>query len=330
MSNSALSLRSLGAVLVAAFVLHLSTPYSLHAQKRAAGMDFLTIPPTASMLGLGDAHGALLAGAGSLYSNPALMAFEPSSSLAATYTFWISDMTNQFAGAVFRHRSRAIGLGIYYSGSDVFESRLYPGPPAGTFSVSTLSLSGGYAYRIRNVSIGGSLHYLREEVFSYSADGLSISAGLATQLAQDRVRLSAAIQHLGEMSNLFEQSTLLPSAARFSGFVRLARITTLLPNDLVGVVELYGDVVQPLQDRLYEQAGSTTPVIERRLLPSVGAVLSLEDLLSFRFGIPFGETTRQINLALEIEWSSFRFYYGVIPFETGYGIAHTTGLQYDF
>lgn len=308
----------------------LCIPLSISAQKRAAGMEFLTIPPTAAMLGLGDAHGALLAGPGSLYSNPALMAFEPGSSVAATYTFWISNITNQFAGGVIRNRNRAFGLGIYYSGSNAFESRLYPGPPAGTFSVSMLALSGGYALSFKNLSAGASLHYLREEVFSYSADGISFSGGIAAQLAQERIRLSAAVQHLGEMSALFEQSTLLPSSVRLSSYLKVARITTVLPNDLVGVVELYGDLVQPLEYRLYEEQNESYSVVDKRLLPSLGMVLSLEDLLSLRFGVPFGETAKRVNLALEIEWTSFRFYYGVIPFETGYGIAHTTGLQYQF
>jgi len=75
---------------------------TLHAQQdTGSGMDFLNIAPSPYQLSLAEATSATLSGSSAIYSNPALLVMEPSSSVEANYTVWIAEVNNQYASANF-------------------------------------------------------------------------------------------------------------------------------------------------------------------------------------------------------------------------------------
>jgi hypothetical protein len=166
-------------------------------QDTGTGLDFLNISPSTTLLGISEAQTATPSGAVSIYSNPALLVFEESSVLDFSYTLWIADVQNQFAAAGFKRNQSAIGFGIYNSTSDDFEARDQPGEPAGIFSISYLSISGAYAYRIGPLGLGVTGQYLREEVFQYRANGYAINAGAALTLFNDRIQSRCSLDEFG-------------------------------------------------------------------------------------------------------------------------------------
>ncbi len=133
------------------------------------GLELLTIGPSTQAFGLNDAVTAELLGASNLYTNPANLALENSSSGNADYTLWIGDINYTHAGVNMRKGSRAIAFGFIGSQGDDFELRNQPGPSEGAFSVSFLSLSGGYAYKLGPVALGATAQYIREDYYIYNA-----------------------------------------------------------------------------------------------------------------------------------------------------------------
>ncbi len=298
-----------------------------HAQDTGTGLDFLNISPSTSLLGISEAQTATPSGAGSIYSNPALLAFEERSVLDFSYTLWIADVQNQFAAASFRRGHSAIAFGIYNSSSDEFEARDQAGPPAGVFSIGYLSISGAYAYRLGALAVGVTGQYLREEVFQHRANGYSLSFGSALSLFNNRVRTGMALMNVGEMQDLNEEATLLPTTLRFGVDAQLIDFTTARLDDLPILVSLHADYVQPLED-----SPSSDFIGSDRRDPffNVGITADIADTFQLRSGYKFGPTERPFSFGAGIMIEPAKINYALVPFTTGFGTVHSIGLQYFF
>lgn len=296
-------------------------------QNAGSGMDFLNIAPSANQLSLSEASSSTLTGASALYSNPALLVMEPSSSIELTYTLWIADVNNQFASANFLRDGYALAFGVYNSRSNDFEARDRPGPSQGDFSISYLSLSGAAAYKFGPVSAGITAQFLREEVFQLRANGYAINAGLAAELIDKRVRLGAAVQNLGEMDELDVESTTLPSTFRLGATANLLEFTTPGANDLPILVSVHTEWIQPLEDLPtsdFTDRGDSDDFF------SLAGTVDVADLFDLRGGYKFGPTERPVSFGLGLNIEPVSVNYAVLPFSTGFGWVHSIGLQFYF
>ena len=308
------------------------------AQPEGSGLPVLRQAPLASMLSASEAHGAVSNGAASAYSNPAAGAFADDAAVQLGYTFWISGITTQYAGVLLKRENHSFGFGLYNSGTDDLQARDRPGPSDGRFSAGTLSLSGLYAYRWRNLAVGGALHVLREEVFQYRASGYSLSAGIAGRFASGRVSSGLSLEHAGRMEALDLSRTDVPTQLRMATAVRLATLSIAGsgdPSDLTLDVGLLADLVQPLGDDarsvlrhgLAAAPSYSSESMHRTPMLHLAGTFELNELLRFTLGTTFGETARPFSTGLGLRLDTLEFHYAMIPFETGYGTAHSLGLK---
>lgn len=290
------------------------------AQDTGSGLDFLNVGPSPRMLSLSGISASAATGASAIYGNPSLLAFEEESSLDVSYTLWVADVKNQFAALNLRRSSRAFAFGVYSSGSDGFEARDRPGPSAGDFSVRYLSLAGAVAQKIGFVSLGVTTQFLREEVFQFRATGYSVSGGASVRFLDDIATVGLTLQNLGDMQSLDEESTPLPSTLNAGISAQLIRFTLPGESTLPVRIRLHGNWSKPVGDS----------TISNEAVTSIALSADLSNLIILEGGGRFGPTERPFSLGFALNLESIRINYALVPFETGFGTAHSFGLQYDF
>ncbi|MFU8811562.1 MAG: PorV/PorQ family protein [Balneolaceae bacterium] len=299
---------------------------SLIAQDSGSGLDFLNVGPSARLLSIADATAATPVGASAVYSNPALLVMESESSVDVNYTSWVAGVENQFAAVNFHRGRYALGFGVYSSRSDGFEARERPGESDGDFAVSYLSLAGSFAYRINNLSAGITLQYLREEIFELRASGFAVSVGVNAFLFDERVRIGAAVQNAGEMDDLDFESTTLPSQFRIGTAIDLLEVNTPGRNDLPILFSVHADYITPIEDV------TTSDFINRSSTDffSLAGRARVANLFYLQGGYKFGNTERPVSLGAGIILSPITVNYALVPFTTGFGTAHSIGIQFYF
>jgi len=297
-------------------------------RSQSAGLDFLNIGPNAQTLGLSEAYAASLNGATDIYTNPANQVLEPSSSVGANFTLWIADSQLSTAAANFKQDNHAWGLGVISSNLEGFESRRQPGPSEGEFSINYLSIAASYAYKFKWFSAGATIQFLNEDFLEDNASGFAANLGVSSELFDDRIRLGAVIQNLGEMGELNEVSTTLPTNFRFGVKANLIRFTT---NTGVGSVPIllrvYGDLIEPLFD---EVNNNTVTVDQADTRFNIGTSILFNEFFDLRFGFNSDDSARKFSSGFGISYESFRFNYAVVPFEVGFDTVHSFGLEYSF
>ena len=294
----------------------------------SAGLDFLNIGPNARTLGLSEAYAASLNGAADIYTNPANQVFEPSSSIGANFTLWITDSQISHASANFKKKNHAFGFGVISSNLTGFEARTQPGPSNGDFSINYLSVAGSFAYKLGNYAAGATIQFLNEDFLEDNASGFAFNFGLSGNWFDDRIRTGFVIQNAGEMGELNEVSTQLPTNFRVGIKADLIKFTT---SDAYGnipvLLRVYGDFIEPLFDEI---DNSTITVDQADARFNIGTSVLFADMFDLRFGFNSDDSARKFSSGFGVNYESFRFNYAVVPFEVGFDTVHSFGLEYFF
>jgi len=309
------------------FLIVFLVPFGVKAQETGSGLDFLNIGPSTALLSISEASSAASVGPAAIYSNPAMLAFEERSALDVSYSLWIADVKNQFAGVNFVRNRSALAFGVYNSAADGFEARDRPGPSAGNFSVGYLSFSGAAAHRFGPLSLGITGQFLREEVFQFRATGYAISAGAALRFFDNRLRAGTAVRNLGEMESLDEQSTKLPASISAGFSADVLTITTPGVNDFPVLIAVLADYTHRLEEPGtgdFVTSESDDPFI------SFATEITAANLLFMNAGYRFGPTERPLSVGGGLTLDTISVRYALVPFSTGFGTVHSFGLQYHF
>lgn len=296
------------------------------AGAQTSGFDILKFGPNTHAMSMNEAGAAVLLGASDLYMNPANLALEPTSSLSADYTLWIAGQNLSHVAVNFRRSNSAIAFGVLSSNGDDFEFRDRPGPPQGTFSFTYLSLAGAYALSLGRFSAGITAQYLFEEAYIYSASGYAFNAGLSAVWWGQRLRTGFSLLNLGNMKELNNQSTPLPT--RFKGGLSLYLFEFTPPKneDLSIDVSLMADYVHPLEDTKLQN----TSYDPTNAFINAGLSFEIAQTISIYTGYKSGDTERPFSTGVGINLESISFNYGMVPFSTGFGTVHSIGMSYRF
>jgi hypothetical protein len=61
---------------------------------------------------------------------------------------------------------------------------------------------------------------------------------------------------------------------------------------------------------------------------SSAVTVTVSDVLAFHGGVRTGETRRPFGAGLSVIVQNIRFGYALVPFDSGFGLTHTVGLQF--
>ena len=294
---------------------------SLFAQ---SGLKILEVGPTAAELSVSEATMANPNGATSIYTNPALLVMNPNSSINLGYTSWISSSNNLFGGLNLIKDRRALAFGFYTSGISGFEQRNVPGESNGEFSIQYVSISGAYAYDFKYFTAGMSAHYLNEDVYPYRASGYGINIGLASSLLEDKIRIGAAFRNLGEMENLNQSATELPSSFNLGFAADVVEFIHQKNPDLPILATIMVDFVFPTAP---EKTGVTDFTPDENYL-NLGLSLTVSEVVVVNAGYKTQNNARPVSFGVGFIAEKVTFNYALVPFNTGFGTVHSIGLQY--
>lgn len=297
------------------------------AFSQGTGFEILTTGPNSEALGLNEATAASLLGASSIYTNPANLAFESSSGFNADYSLWIGGLTNTHAAVHFKREKSAVAFGLLASEADDFELRSRPGPSQGSFSVSYLSLAGAYAFSYKNLALGTTFHYLREELYIYNASGYALNAGLSSHWFDRKLYISAALQNLGRMDLLNNERTQLPANLRGGINAKVFAIADG-ENRFPVSVSLLSDIVYPLNEENGSESSNT--ISRDEVFFNIALSIEAANIITLRGGYKTGSTSRSFSFGTGILLNNITANYALIPFETGFGTVHSLGIGYRF
>lgn len=293
-------------------VVMLFVPMSLSAQADG-GLRFLSLGTDPLQLASAETMTATTRGASTLFSNPALMSFEERASVSVSNTFWIDGAYNRTAAWVSPTRFGSVGLGVLSSSIGDIEARQGPGPSDGTFSVTYLAFTGGFSTQVGPLSLGVNASLLSEQLFDRSAGGYSLGAGAAVRLADDRIRIGTAVAHLGKMDPLAIEASPLPSVWRTGVSADVLQFSVNGSSEVPVVISASGDAHVPFEGDAYVSTAVTATV---------------SDVLAFHAGLRSGETRRPFGVGLSVLLQNIRFGYALVPFDSGFGLTHTIGIQF--
>ncbi len=295
------------------------------AFSQESGLKLLNIGPTAFELASSEASVATPNGSPSLYANPALLSMAGKSTISLGYTNWISDSNNLFGGINLKKNRRAVAFSFFTSGVSGLEQRNGPGESNGDFSIQYVSISGAYSYDFNYFSAGISGHYLNEEIFPYRATGYAVSLGLASQLLNDKLTLGASLLNVGEMEELNQIATDLPSSFNVGLGVDVISFTHKKATDLPISIRLMADYVMPLDTETPTSAQDYNP---DENYVNLAALFEIAEVVQVQTGYKTGDNTRPVSFGVGFITEKVTFNYALIPFNTGFGTVHSIGLQY--
>lgn len=265
---------------------------------------------------MGDAQVALSRDAFSTYWNPAGLAAAPENSASASYLAWVGD-TKTYSGALRLGAgdNGAFGLFVTANGTDDLEARVGPGEADGNFSVQFVSTGVAYGRSIGPLRAGVTAKYLTERIYTESSSGFGIDLGLQTSLLSNGLHLGAAVQNIGQMSELVTDDSELPTTLRIGAAFFPLRM--LMSDDDATLLQtvLNAEVVHLFP-------GETTQI-------HVGAGAELLDVLELRAGYISNDALRRFSFGLGFGYEGVVFDYAFLPFEGGFeGPGHVLTMSY--
>ena len=292
---------------------------TLPMQAQETGLGFLRIGTNAAASAMGDAQVASSRDAFSTYWNPAGLAAATTNSVAVSHRIWIADLRTYDLAARFQAGEKG-GIGLFVTAVDNgdFEQRDEPAPdPDGMFSAQFLSIGASYGRSFGPVRAGVTAKYLSERIFEASANGYAFDAGVQAGLLGEKIRLGAAVQNIGKMSELVTEATPLPRTVR--GGLALSPLSILAEEDASTVLDLSvaAEVSHLLEDaRTQFHLGVSAEVVE---------------MVRVRAGYLTNDTLRDLTFGGGLHVSTFIFDYAFLPFEDGFGgPGHVLTLLYNW
>jgi len=280
------------------------------AQTGSTGLSFLKVGVGARALGMGEAYSAIAADPSAMYYNPAGLSLASNSQLMLMHKEWIEGTKTEYIAANSSFGNVTLGISANATSVNDIELRTIPGPPLSTFDArnSALGLSAAYAVDT-SLSIGATVKYLYEKILIYDAAGLAFDLGALYRTAWN-LNIAIAMNNLGSMDALENESSKLPSLVRFG-----AAYTTEFP-DFDGSLSLASDVVS-------FSAESKTHL-------HVGAELKYGKVLALRGGYQTGYDAKNFSGGVGLAYGMLRFDYAFVPFRYDLGTTHTFSLLFQF
>lgn len=291
---------------------------TIPAYAQESGLAFLRMGPNAESAGMGDAHVASSRDAFSTFWNPAGLAAAERNSAAGSYQGWVGDV-KIFAAAVRLGAGSdgAFGLFVTANGTDDLEARDLPGPSNGDFSVQFVNAGLAYARTFGPVHAGATAKYLTERIYTESSSGYGFDFGVQADVLSEGLYLGAALQNVGRMTELLDESTELPMLVRLGGAFFPLRVLMSDDDATLLETEIVAEVVHIIPENVTQ------------IHAGVGA--EMLDVITLRTGYISNDSLRKYSFGLGFEYQGVIFDYAFLPFESGFeGPGHVLTLTYEW
>ncbi len=288
------------------------TSFGIMAQSAGStGMSFLKIGFGARNIAMGDLGVVGVNDLTALNYNPALLSQYKAPQLMLTYNQSIQDMSTQLVGASFSLFGLPLAFGLNSTSIKDIEIRTQPGDPQSTFSAHYMFASLSTGFNIFNeFSIGFTVKYLYENIFSDQSQGWGFDIGLSYQNIIKGMDIGTSIKNLGSVDELRNVKTELPTDARLgvSYSIPFQGIKTDL--SIIGGVQKYLET-----DDIHFHAGGE---------------FFYDKLIAIRLGYMSGYESKGLTAGLGLFWEGINFDYAFTPYSYGLGSSHTISLMYSF
>ncbi|KQC10190.1 MAG: hypothetical protein APR54_00105 [Candidatus Cloacimonas sp. SDB] len=165
-----------------------------------AGLQFLKLGVDARAIGMGKAYTAVTDDISSVYWNPAGLALTPKNQLLFSHTEWVADIQHEFFAA-----SRLTPLGsfalsvsvLHMDYMDITDEVTF-GPTGETFTCYDLAAGLTYSNSFTDkFSFGFTVKYLRESLYEYAVDGVSVDFGSLYNTGWKNLTVGMALTNFG-------------------------------------------------------------------------------------------------------------------------------------
>ena len=274
------------------------------------GLTFLKTGFGARNIAMGDI-GNLSGGISSVYYNPALVAESGSKSVEAAFNNLVMDATASMMGIGFELLGLDFGVTINTTNIGNIEVRQIAGESVSDFDAHYFAggITTGFEI-MENLSLGGTAKYLYENIFSDEASGWGFDLGAVYHTNLKGLSFGASLRNLGSLSELRNESTVLPLDLRFVSEYNYGKVIENFEADFVAGVQKY----------LKEDDSHI----------HLGAELNYKHIVKLRGGYITGYETKGLTAGLGIDWISLSFGYAFLPFDYDLGSTHTISLSYSF
>lgn len=244
--------------------------------------------------------------------NPALLSNYSKPQIMLTHSQNIQDMATQLVGASFSLFGLPLAVGVNNTSvSEIPIRTTASDEPQSTFNAHYLfgSLSTGFNI-LENISVGVTLKYIYENLFSDEASGFAYDFGLHYSSLIKGLDLGASLKNIGSLSKLRNESTKLPSD------LRIGAAYSIDVNSIYSTVNIIGGIQKYLDTEDTHM--------------HAGAEVIYNKLLALRLGYMSGYDSKGLTTGLGIYWEGLNFDYAFTPYSFGLGSAHTISLMYTF
>jgi hypothetical protein len=163
---------------------------------------FLKIGVGARAIGMGGAQTAVLGDLSTLYWNPAgLSRLEKTGEFIFNHVSWLADISHDYAGAAL-NLGDAGSLGLSFTAlnvpEDIVRTVEFPEGDGRRWDASSLAIGLAYARNLTDrFSIGLNFKYIREAIWSESAQGFAVDIGVLYLSEIPGLTLGAAVTNFG-------------------------------------------------------------------------------------------------------------------------------------
>lgn len=267
---------------------------------------------------MGEARVARGHDAFSTYWNPGSLAAPSSRDAALAYQRWMYD-ASLYALAVRLPLDEASGLGAYAVALDAAASERARDDPS-AFTPQSVSAGIGYGRTIGPLDAGLSAKVIREQFFTIPATGYAVDIGVRTRPLGELVRLGAALQNIGRLSDPSSAAAPLPRMLRAG--------LSLVPLRLVTETD-----DAPLLTVAFAAEVSYVFPPEVAAVTRLHAGLSAQvfELIILRGGYVHNDTLRRFSFGAGLNYEPFVFDYAYLPLRSEYELSsHMVTLGYSW
>jgi len=277
---------------------------------------FLKIGAGARATAMGDAQVAVTSDSGSIYWNPAGLAFIEGGDLTFTHNEWLTDTRYEFFSAGYR-----LGrVGVFGGGASYLSYGDIPGydnfgNPTGTFTASDMAIYLSYARNLfGGICIGISGKYIQQKIGAEGGDAYAVDLGGIWVSPLVGLSFGASIANIGTELTFVNEGAKLPLIARGGFAYRLP-----LPAKNVAFLTAF-DLVKMSGEEMQYHLGS-----EITLYDLVSIRLGYKgstDIEGFSTGVGISHSLGNIGLRVDYSFSSIS--------ESEFGDAHRITLGMSF